>query len=83
MPRAARSTRNRPPFRGRSVALGKRLHAIVPGGAHTHAKGDDRNPEEMAPVLVAGRGCRVRDVDGNLVHGRPTMRVMKLSRHSA
>jgi len=37
---------------------------VVPGGAHTYAKGDDQYPEGMAPVLVSGRGCRVRDVDG-------------------
>ena len=37
---------------------------VVPGGAHTYAKGDDQYPEGMAPVLVDGRGCRVRDADG-------------------
>jgi glutamate-1-semialdehyde 2,1-aminomutase len=49
----------------RSTALQSRLHEIVPGGAHTFAKGADQYPEDMAPVLVRGRGARVWDVDGN------------------
>jgi glutamate-1-semialdehyde 2,1-aminomutase len=49
----------------RSTALQARLHEIVPGGAHTFAKGSDQYPEGMAPVLVRGRGARVWDVDGN------------------
>ena len=50
--------------RNLSVALAERLNAVVPGGAHTYAKGEDQYPEGMAPVLVDGRGCRVRDADG-------------------
>lgn len=42
-----------------------RLHAAIPGGAHTYAKGDDQFPEYMAPCLVRGQGCRVWDVDDN------------------
>ncbi len=42
-----------------------RLHDLVPGGAHTFAKGSDQYPEDMAPVLTRGRGARVWDVDGN------------------
>ena len=49
----------------RSTALQARLHEVVPGGAHTFAKGSDQYPEGMAPVLVRGRGARVWDVDGN------------------
>jgi glutamate-1-semialdehyde 2,1-aminomutase len=49
----------------RSRELAARLHAVVPGGAHTYAKGDDQYPEDIAPVLVRGEGCRVWDVDGN------------------
>jgi glutamate-1-semialdehyde 2,1-aminomutase len=49
----------------RSTALQARLHEIVPGGAHTFAKASDQYPEQMAPVLVRGRGARVWDVDGN------------------
>jgi len=43
----------------------KRLHELVPGGAHTYARGSDQYPEEMAPVLARGLGARVQDVDGN------------------
>lgn len=54
---------------GRSFALSTqmqtRLHAVIPGGAHTYARGSDQYPEQMAPVLVRGRGARVWDVDGN------------------
>jgi glutamate-1-semialdehyde 2,1-aminomutase len=49
----------------KSTEATDRLHQLVPGGAHTYAKGDDQYPEGMAPVLVRGRGCRVEDADGN------------------
>jgi glutamate-1-semialdehyde 2,1-aminomutase len=41
------------------------IQALVPGGAHTYAKGDDQYPEGMAPVIERGAGCRVLDIDGN------------------
>ena len=49
----------------RSAAVNQRLHDVIPGGAHTYAKGDDQFPEGLAPVIARGRGCRVWDVDGN------------------
>ncbi len=49
----------------KSCALRARLHRLIPGGAHTYAKGDDQFPQDMAPVIVRGKGCRVWDVDGN------------------
>ena len=49
----------------RSNALQARLHAAIPGGSHTYAKGDDQYPEHAAPYLVRGEGCHVWDVDGN------------------
>ncbi|MFI7667146.1 glutamate-1-semialdehyde 2,1-aminomutase [Nocardia sp. NPDC049526] len=49
----------------RSNELQARLHDLVPGGAHTYARGPDQYPEFMAPVLVRGEGCRVWDADGN------------------
>jgi glutamate-1-semialdehyde 2,1-aminomutase len=49
----------------KSAALNARLHAAVPGGAHTYAKGDDQYPENLAPVISHGRGAHVWDVDGN------------------
>lgn len=48
-----------------SSRLQARLHDVVPGGAHTYARGSDQYPVDMAPVLVRGQGARVWDVDGN------------------
>ncbi|CAM3639601.1 glutamate-1-semialdehyde 2,1-aminomutase [Isoptericola cucumis] len=50
---------------GRSDSAQRRLHELVPGGAHTYARGSDQYPEGMAPVLVRGSGARVQDLDGN------------------
>lgn len=52
-------------FLPRSDELNARLHRMVPGGAHTYAKGDDQYPEGLAPVISHGRGARVWDVDDN------------------
>lgn len=41
------------------------VHDLIPGGAHTYAKGDDQYPAGMAPVIERGAGCRVWDIDGN------------------
>ena len=49
----------------RSLDLRDRFHAVIPGGSHTYAKGDDQFPEFAAPYLVRGKGCHVWDVDGN------------------
>jgi glutamate-1-semialdehyde 2,1-aminomutase len=49
----------------KSVELNARLHAAVPGGAHTYAKGDDQYPQDLAPVITHGRGSHVWDADGN------------------
>jgi glutamate-1-semialdehyde 2,1-aminomutase len=49
----------------KSIALGPRFHALIPGGAHTYAKGDDQWAENMAPYIVRGQGCHVWDADGN------------------
>lgn len=48
-----------------SIRLQPRFNDLIPGGAHTYAKGDDQFPEGMAPYIVKGKGCRVWDVDGN------------------
>jgi glutamate-1-semialdehyde 2,1-aminomutase len=45
--------------------LRERLHAAIPGGAHTYAKGDDQWPAEAPTLLTHGKGCRVWDADGN------------------
>ncbi|MFC1442697.1 glutamate-1-semialdehyde 2,1-aminomutase [Streptacidiphilus sp. N1-10] len=49
----------------RSSQANERLHAMIPGGAHTYAKGDDQYPEGLAPVISHGHGAHVWDVDGN------------------
>ncbi|MER6534215.1 glutamate-1-semialdehyde 2,1-aminomutase [Streptomyces sp900105755] len=49
----------------RSRQANERLHALIPGGAHTYAKGDDQYPENLAPVISHGSGAHVWDVDGN------------------
>lgn len=46
-------------------ALAERARRLIPGGAHTYAKGDDQYPE-LAPAFIArGQGCHVWDLDGN------------------
>ncbi|SFA98226.1 glutamate-1-semialdehyde 2,1-aminomutase [Amycolatopsis marina] len=49
----------------RSTAANARLHELIPGGAHTYAKGDDQYPDGMAPVISHGHGAHVWDIDGN------------------
>lgn len=49
----------------RSRLANERLHALIPGGAHTYAKGDDQYPEHLAPVISHGHGAHVWDIDGN------------------
>ncbi|MEV6772345.1 glutamate-1-semialdehyde 2,1-aminomutase [Nocardia sp. NPDC051030] len=49
----------------RSNEIQARLHELVPGGAHTYARGANQYPEDMAPILVRGKGARVWDCDGN------------------
>lgn len=49
----------------KSQALRERIHRIIPGGAHTYAKGDDQFPEAYLPIMQRGEGCYAWDVDGN------------------
>ena len=49
----------------RSRALQTKAHRMIPGGAHTYAKGDDQYPEQAPGFIVRGQGCHVWDVDGN------------------
>ena len=48
----------------RSTALQSRLHEIVPGGAHTFAKGRTSTPRTWRRSSSA-EGAQVWDVDGN------------------
>ncbi|TDT31173.1 glutamate-1-semialdehyde 2,1-aminomutase [Naumannella halotolerans] len=49
----------------RSIAAQAALHDIVPGGAHTYARGSDQYPADKPSVLVRGRGALVWDLDNN------------------
>ena len=49
----------------RSNELKARLAAVIPGGAHTYAKGPDQYPELSPAVLTHGKGCHVWDADGH------------------
>lgn len=49
----------------KSHELQRKSHALIPGGAHTYAKGDDQFPEQAPGFIVKGQGCHVWDVDGN------------------
>lgn len=48
-----------------SRELQRKAHALIPGGCHTYAKGDDQYPELAPGFIVKGMGCHVWDVDGN------------------
>jgi glutamate-1-semialdehyde 2,1-aminomutase len=43
----------------------KRLHAVIPGGAHTYSRGDDQFPRNAPQILERGEGAYVLDPDGN------------------
>lgn len=48
-----------------SKTLQGKSHALIPGGAHTYAKGDDQYPEQAPGFICRGEGCHVWDIDGN------------------
>jgi glutamate-1-semialdehyde 2,1-aminomutase len=43
----------------------KRLHTVIPGGAHTYSRGDDQYPENAPAILEKGKGAYVWDAEGN------------------
>ena len=51
--------------RSASAKLAERASRLIPGGAHTYAKGDDQFPVQAPGFIARGKGCRVWDVDGN------------------
>ena len=53
------------PAGSEAAAWRERAHAVIPGGCHTYAKGDDQYPESAPPFLVRGEGCHVWDGEGN------------------
>ena len=42
----------------------RRARELIPGGAHTYAKGDDQFPEAAPPFIARGEGCHVWDPTG-------------------
>jgi glutamate-1-semialdehyde 2,1-aminomutase len=50
---------------GRSATVSEELSRLIPGGAHTYAKGEDQYPDGLAPVISHGSGAHVWDIDGN------------------
>ena len=48
-----------------SSTMRRRAHQLIPGGAHTYAKGDDQYPADAPGFIARGKGCHVWDVDGN------------------
>jgi glutamate-1-semialdehyde 2,1-aminomutase len=54
----------REPNFDRGADLRERAHRLIPGGAHTYAKGDDQYPANAPPFIRRGRGCHVWDIDG-------------------
>ena len=49
----------------KSNQLREKAHKLIPGGAHTYAKGDDQFPELAPGFMVQGKGCHIWDADGN------------------
>jgi glutamate-1-semialdehyde 2,1-aminomutase len=45
-------------------ALRRRARELIPGGAHTYAKGDDQFPECAPPFIARGSGCHAWDLEG-------------------
>ncbi|HTF17148.1 MAG TPA: glutamate-1-semialdehyde 2,1-aminomutase [Chryseolinea sp.] len=65
MTRQNQSKNGTPKVYNRSLSLQQRFHDVIPGGAHTYAKGDDQFPESMPVYITHGKGARVWDADGN------------------
>ena len=62
-PAEAPRTRNSGPS-AMNATLSKRLHQLIPGGAHVYAKGDDQWPIGRPALIERGEGCRVWDTEG-------------------
>jgi glutamate-1-semialdehyde aminotransferase/spore coat polysaccharide biosynthesis protein SpsF (cytidylyltransferase family) len=43
----------------------KKIHDLIPGGAHTYSKGDDQFPALAPAAIDHGKGAYVWDIDGN------------------
>jgi glutamate-1-semialdehyde 2,1-aminomutase len=49
----------------RSNEYRRKIHDLIPGGAHTYSKGDDQFPLISPAAITHGKGSHVWDVDGN------------------
>ncbi|MES2330077.1 MAG: glutamate-1-semialdehyde 2,1-aminomutase [Bacteroidota bacterium] len=49
----------------KSDAYRKKIHDLIPGGAHTYSKGDDQFPALSPAAITHGKGSHVWDLDGN------------------
>jgi glutamate-1-semialdehyde 2,1-aminomutase len=58
------SSKSRKDF-SRSRQLQPQANRLIPGGAHTYAKGADQYPEQAPGFIARGKGCHVWDLDGN------------------
>ena len=47
-----------------SLSYSEKLHALIPGGAHTYSRGDDQFPNNAPPILERGEGAYVFSPDG-------------------
>lgn len=43
----------------------RRIHDLIPGGAHTYSKGDDQFPQLSPAAIAYGKGAYVWDIDNN------------------
>ena len=43
----------------------KKIHNLIPGGAHTYSKGDDQFPLLSPAAISHGKGGHIFDIDGN------------------
>jgi glutamate-1-semialdehyde aminotransferase len=44
----------------------KKIHQLIPGGAHTYSKGDDQFPKLSPAAISHGKGAYVWDIDDNV-----------------
>ncbi len=50
---------------GKNKEYQKKLHELIPGGAHTYSRGDDQYPENAPTILENGKGAYIWDAEGN------------------
>ncbi len=41
----------------------KKLHNLIPGGAHTYSRGDDQFPTDTPSIFVKGKGAYIYDIN--------------------